>query len=133
MHPNGPPGRPAEPFEEIILLDGGDDAHRPKPIQPCSASFYCREPSARQSQGVDGPSRNSRASGSRSCAHFVVSADKWLLDMLGVFAEFETNFRRERQLEGIAMADAAGVYKGRPASIDAAQVRQLKADGVSPS
>jgi DNA invertase Pin-like site-specific DNA recombinase len=42
------------------------------------------------------------------------------LDMLGVFAEFETNLRKERQLEGVAKAKAAGVYKGRPASIDAA-------------
>jgi DNA invertase Pin-like site-specific DNA recombinase len=49
--------------------------------------------------------------------------------MLGVFAEFETNLRRERQLEGIAKAKAAGVYKGRPASIDAAQVRAMKAQG----
>jgi hypothetical protein len=38
------------------------------------------------------------------------------LDMLGVSAEFETNHRRERQLEGIAKAKDAGVYKGRPAS-----------------
>jgi DNA invertase Pin-like site-specific DNA recombinase len=51
------------------------------------------------------------------------AAGKCFLDMLGVFAEFETNLRRERQLEGIAKAKAAGVYKGRPASIDAAQVR----------
>jgi DNA invertase Pin-like site-specific DNA recombinase len=29
--------------------------------------------------------------------------------MLGVFAEFEMNSRRERQLEGIAKAKAAGV------------------------
>jgi hypothetical protein len=50
--------------------------------------------------------------------------------MLGVFAEFETNLRRERQLEGIAKAKAAGVYKGRPASIDAAQVRAMKAQGL---
>jgi DNA invertase Pin-like site-specific DNA recombinase len=53
--------------------------------------------------------------------------------MLGVFAEFETNLRRERQLEGIAKAKAAGVYKGRPASIDAAQVREMKAQGVGAS
>jgi DNA invertase Pin-like site-specific DNA recombinase len=33
--------------------------------------------------------------------------------MLGVFAEFETNLRRERHPEGIAKAKAAGVYKGR--------------------
>ena len=48
------------------------------------------------------------------------------MDMLGVFAEFETNLRRERQLEGIAKAKAEGVYKGRPASIDAVTVRELK-------
>jgi DNA invertase Pin-like site-specific DNA recombinase len=61
------------------------------------------------------------------------AAGKCFLDMLGVFAEFETNLRKERQLEGIAKAKEAGVYKGRPASIDVAQVRQLKTDGVSPS
>jgi DNA invertase Pin-like site-specific DNA recombinase len=53
--------------------------------------------------------------------------------MLGVFAEFETNLRRERQLERIAKAKPAGVYKGRPTSIDADQVRKLKADGMRPS
>jgi hypothetical protein len=47
--------------------------------------------------------------------------------MLGVFAEFETNLRRERQLEGIAKAKAAGVYKGRPPSIEVSRVRELKA------
>ena len=57
------------------------------------------------------------------------AAGKCFLDMLGVFAEFETNLRRERQLEGIAKAKVDGVYKGRPASIDADQVRQLKSDG----
>jgi DNA invertase Pin-like site-specific DNA recombinase len=50
-----------------------------------------------------------------------------------VFAEFETNLRRERQLEGIAKAKAAGVYKGRPASIDAAKVHQMKATGLEAS
>jgi len=40
---------------------------------------------------------------------------KAFLDMLGVFAEFETNLRRERQLEGIALAKTHGVYKGAQA------------------
>ena len=53
--------------------------------------------------------------------------------MLGVFAEFETNLRKERQLEGIAKAKAAGVYKGRPASIDGAKVREMKAQGMGAS
>ena len=32
------------------------------------------------------------------------SAGKCFLDMLGVFGEFETNLRKERQMEGIAKA-----------------------------
>jgi DNA invertase Pin-like site-specific DNA recombinase len=51
--------------------------------------------------------------------------------MLGVFAEFETNLRRERQLEGIAKAKAAGVYKGRPPSIEVSRVREMKALRIS--
>ena len=37
--------------------------------------------------------------------------------MLGVFAEFETNLRRERQLEGIQAAKANGVYTELPIHI----------------
>lgn len=61
------------------------------------------------------------------------AAGRAFLQMLGVFAEFETAIRRERQLEGIAKAKAEGVYKGRPASIDAEKIRALKAEGVGPS
>ncbi len=61
------------------------------------------------------------------------AAGKCFLDMLGVFAEFETNLRRERQLEGIAKAKANGVYKGRKPSIDRAEVAQLRAEGLGPS
>jgi DNA invertase Pin-like site-specific DNA recombinase len=53
------------------------------------------------------------------------AAGKAFLDMLGVFAEFETNLRRERQLEGIEAAKGRGVYKGRRTSIDAAEVLRL--------
>src|SRR3979411_1901385 len=61
------------------------------------------------------------------------AAGKCFLDMLGVFAEFETNLRRERQLEGIAKAKAAGVYKGRKPSIDVARIEELKASGLGPT
>ena len=54
------------------------------------------------------------------------AASKAFLDMLGVFAEFETNLRRERQLEGIKAAKARGIYKGRKPSIDVAAVRRLR-------
>jgi DNA invertase Pin-like site-specific DNA recombinase len=58
---------------------------------------------------------------------------KAFLDMLGLFAEFETNLRRERQMEGIVAAKGRGVYKGRPKSIDAAEVRRLLDEGLGPT
>ena len=58
------------------------------------------------------------------------AAGKAFLDMLGVFAEFETNLRKERQLEGIARAKAAGIYKGRKPIIDADAVRRLAGNGL---
>jgi DNA invertase Pin-like site-specific DNA recombinase len=56
------------------------------------------------------------------------AAGKAFLDMLGVFAEFETNLRRERQLEGIAAAKARGVYRGRKPSIDPTEIQRLRAE-----
>jgi len=61
------------------------------------------------------------------------AAGKCFLDMLGVFAEFETNLRRERQLEGIAKAKARGVYEGRKPSIDPSEVRRLADAGLGAS
>ncbi|MEL7224047.1 MAG: recombinase family protein [Cyanobacteria bacterium J06576_12] len=54
------------------------------------------------------------------------AAGKAFLQMLGVFAEFETNLRKERQMEGIAKAKQAGVYKGRKPSIDVDEVKRLR-------
>ena len=53
--------------------------------------------------------------------------------MLGVFAEFETNLRRERQMEGIAKARANGVYRGRIPVICAEQVKKLRREGLGGS
>lgn len=62
------------------------------------------------------------------------AAGKAFFDMLGVFAEFETNLRRERQMEGIAAAKERGVYKGRKPRIDPEEVRRLYAEEkLSPS
>jgi DNA invertase Pin-like site-specific DNA recombinase len=61
------------------------------------------------------------------------AAGKAFFDMLGVFAEFETNLRKERQLDGIAKAKAEGRYNGRPPSVDAEAVRRLKAEGKGAS
>lgn len=60
-------------------------------------------------------------------------AGKAFLQMLGVFAEFETALRKERQLEGIAKAKAAGVYKGRKPSVPVDEIKALRDTGVNPS
>lgn len=54
------------------------------------------------------------------------------LQMLGVFAQFETAIRRERQMEGIAKAKEQGKYKGRKPTVDVEQVRALRANGERP-
>ena len=53
--------------------------------------------------------------------------------MLGVFAEFETNLRRERQAEGIAAAKRRGTYRGRPPKIDMDAIGDRIAEGQSPT
>lgn len=56
------------------------------------------------------------------------------LQMLGVFAEFETAIRGERQAEGIAKAKLAGKYKGRPADMPMIErVFALKRKGMGAS
>jgi DNA invertase Pin-like site-specific DNA recombinase len=67
---------------------------------------------------IDQPINTSTASG------------KAFLDMLGVFAEFENNIRRERQMEGIQKAKLKGVYKGRRKSIDPIRVQELLKEGA---
>ena len=56
------------------------------------------------------------------------ATSKCFLDMLSVFAEFETNLRKERQMDGIrANKDK---FKGRGITIDEMKVRMLKAKGM---
>jgi DNA invertase Pin-like site-specific DNA recombinase len=49
-----------------------------------------------------------------------------LLSMLGAVAEFERSMILERQREGIAIAKAAGKYKGRQPALTAAQAEELR-------
>jgi DNA invertase Pin-like site-specific DNA recombinase len=49
-----------------------------------------------------------------------------LLSMLGAVAEFERSMILERQREGIAIAKAAGKYKGRKASLSQTQASELR-------
>ena len=61
------------------------------------------------------------------------NSGKAFFDMLGVFAEFETNLRRERQAEGISAARRKGTYRGRPPKIDMDAIRDRIAEGQSPT
>ena len=58
------------------------------------------------------------------------ATSRCFLDMLSVFSSFETNIRRERQLEGIAKAKANGVYKGGKQVIDVEKIKKLKKEGL---
>ena len=60
-------------------------------------------------------------------------AGRAFMQMLGVFAQFETAIRKERQLEGIAKAKARGVYKGRKPTVPVERVREMRAEGVGAS
>lgn len=61
------------------------------------------------------------------------SNGRLMLNMLGAFAEFESDLRRERQREGIDRAKANGIYKGRKPSVPVDEVRKLKAEGMAPT
>ena len=49
-----------------------------------------------------------------------------MLSVMGAFAEFERSLIRERQREGITLAKAKGVYKGRKKALSAEQEQLLK-------
>ena len=61
------------------------------------------------------------------------STGRLTLAILGAVAAFETEIRKERQLEGIEKAKKAGVYKGRKRSIDGDAIKKLYSDGQSPT
>lgn len=61
------------------------------------------------------------------------STGRLMLAILGAVAAFEADIRKERQMEGIAKAKAAGVYTGRKASIDGGEVKRLHGEGMRPS
>ncbi len=52
---------------------------------------------------------------------------KLLLSVMGAFAEFERALIKERQREGIALAKAAGVYKGRKRALTPERATELRA------
>ena len=56
------------------------------------------------------------------------ATSKCFLDMLSVFSEFETNLRRERQMDGIAVNRHK--FKGKQQTIDTERIKTLKREGL---
>jgi DNA invertase Pin-like site-specific DNA recombinase len=54
-----------------------------------------------------------------------------LLSLIGAVAEFERSLILERQKEGIALARAAGKYKGRQRILTSAQVQEVSRRAAS--
>jgi len=64
------------------------------------------------------------------------ASGKAFIGMLGVFAEFETNLRKERQLAGIAAAKARGKHMGRKSILSdkkKKEIREKSKTGTNPT
>lgn len=61
------------------------------------------------------------------------AAGRAFYGMSATFAAFETDIRRERQLEGIALAKRKGVYTGGKARLDRERVKALSDNGLGPA
>jgi DNA invertase Pin-like site-specific DNA recombinase len=55
---------------------------------------------------------------------------RMVLTVLGMVAEMELGFIKERQRAGIEAAKAKGIYKGRPATFDRARIVALRTEGM---
>ena len=61
------------------------------------------------------------------------AAGELTMNILAAAAQFETQLRRERQMEGVVKAKADGKYTGRKPSVDRARVHELRATGLGPT
>jgi len=55
---------------------------------------------------------------------------RMVLTVLGMVAETELGFIRDRQRAGIDAAPAKGIYKGRPVTFERARIVALRKEGV---
>jgi DNA invertase Pin-like site-specific DNA recombinase len=55
---------------------------------------------------------------------------RMVLTVLGMVAEMELSFIKDRQRAGIEAAKAKGVYKGRPPTFDRAKILELRKQGL---
>jgi hypothetical protein len=115
--------------ERFWGLDNQQQAHRISSIAnaPLFAAVRARDFHQLPMMSSNGPA------GTEQPVDTSTAAGKAFFDMLGVFAEFETNLRRERQAEGIKAAKRKGVYRGRPPKIDMATIQAKLGAGLSPT
>jgi DNA invertase Pin-like site-specific DNA recombinase len=55
---------------------------------------------------------------------------RMVLTVLGMVAEMELSFLKDRQRAGIEAAKAKGIYKGRPPTFDRAKILELRKQGM---
>lgn len=58
---------------------------------------------------------------------------RMVVTVLGMVAELERRFIRERQQAGIEAAKRKGIYKGRRKTVDSNRIRALAAEGLGPT
>ena len=56
---------------------------------------------------------------------------RMVITVLGMVADMELKFIKDRQRAGIEAARTKGVYKGRKKTIDESEIRRLAGDGLS--
>jgi DNA invertase Pin-like site-specific DNA recombinase len=74
--------------------------------------------------------KKEQASGFWSLPSIPGAMGRMVLTVLGMVAEMELGFIRDRQRAGIDAAKAKGVYKGRPATFDRARIVSLRREGM---
>ena len=68
--------------------------------------------------------------GSRSLPSIPAAMGRMVLTVLGMVAEIELAFIRDRRRAGIDAGKAKGIYKGRPATFDRARIVALRKEGM---
>jgi DNA invertase Pin-like site-specific DNA recombinase len=60
-------------------------------------------------------------------------AGRIVMTVLGMVAQMERRFIKSRQVEGIARAKSAGVYRGGKRRLDRAKIQSLQEAGLGPA
>ena len=125
-----------------LFIDAASGKNTQRP-QLQAALNYCREADTLISHSMDRLARNmgdllnlvTELTGRGVAVEFVKENLRFtgedsplsllLLSMIGAVAEFERAMILERQREGIALARAAGKYKGRKPSLNSTQIKEV--------